>query len=125
MGGVNNIRAGDSADQVIQGLSQIRDKCLLNKIIPVFVTVTPINPRLMVSVAGLNPTTGWEYQQMQINNWVRQQPTYVDVTPHLTDWRGWLSASLTTDGLHPDMEGKRIIGQTIGDYLKNKFPNIS
>ncbi len=125
MGGVNNIRAGDSADQVIQVLSQIRDKCLTNKITPIFVTVTPINPRLMVNVAGLNPTTGWEYQQIQINNWVRQQPDYVDVTPRLTDWRGWLSASLTTDGLHPDMEGKKIIGQTIGDYIKNKFSNIS
>lgn len=121
MGGVNNIRAGDSAGQVIQALSQIRDKCLINKITPVFVTVTPINPRLMTTVAGLSPTTGWEYQQMQINNWVRQQPAYVDVTPRLTDWRGWLSESLTTDGLHPDMEGKKIIGQTIGDYLKNKF----
>jgi lysophospholipase L1-like esterase len=121
MGGVNNIREGDSSDQVIQALSQIRDKCLVNKITPVFVTVTPINPRLMASVAGLNPTAGWEYQQLQINDWVRQQSAYVDVTPRLTDWRGWLSESLTTDGLHPDMEGKKIIGQTIGDYLKNTF----
>lgn len=121
MGGINNIRAGDSAQQVIQGLSVLQYKCIINHITPVFVTVAPINPVDMKKVAGLIAAAGWKAQQEKINDWVASQPYYVDVTPRLTDWRGWLSSSLTTDGLHPDMQGKRIIGQTIGGYLKEKF----
>lgn len=121
LGGINNIRVGDSAQQVIQGLSMLQYKCMLNHITPVFVTVAPINPTDMRNVSGLIAAPNWKAQQEKINSWVVSQPYYVDITPRLTDWRGWLSASLTTDGLHPDMQGKRIIGQTIGGYLKEKF----
>ena len=46
----------------------------------------------------------------------------MDVTPAMTDAEGQLKAELTTDGLHPDQEGKRIIGEAIGDYLLKTFP---
>jgi len=121
MGGINNIRVGDSAEQVIQGLSMLQYKCIINHIIPVFVTITPINPPDMKNVAGLIAAPDWKNAQRKINDWVASQPYYVDVTPRLTDWRGFLSSFLTTDGLHPDMQGKRIIGQTIGGYIREKF----
>jgi len=125
LGGINNIRQGDSARQVIAGLNAIKDKCSKYKIIPVFVTIAPINPWYMDHVAGIPPVDGWGWEQYKANKWIMQQPYYVDITPQLTDWRGWLSDSLTTDGLHPDMEGKRIIGQAIGRYIKNKFPEMN
>jgi hypothetical protein len=96
-------------------------KCIINHIIPVFVTITPINPPDMKNVAGLIAAPDWKNAQRKINDWVASQPYYVDVTPRLTDWRGFLSSFLTTDGLHPDMQGKRIIGQTIGGYIREKF----
>ena len=121
VGGINNIRVGDSAEQVIQGLSMLQYKCIINHIIPVFVTITPINPPEMKTVAGLIAAPSWKNAQRKINDWIASQPYYVDVTPRLTDWRGFLSSFLTTDGLHPDMQGKRIIGQTIGGYIREKF----
>jgi lysophospholipase L1-like esterase len=49
------------------------------------------------------------------------QPYAVDVATPLTDESGELKESLTTDGLHPDAEAKKIIGEIIGKYLKEKF----
>lgn len=121
MGGINNIRVGDSADQVIHSLSEIQYMCILNRITPVFVTVAPINPAKMKTVSGLLADSGWKEQQKKINDWVASQLYYIDITPRLTDPQGCLFDRLTSDGLHPDMEGKMIIGETIGTYLKLRF----
>ena len=45
----------------------------------------------------------------------------VDVATPLADETGELKESLTTDGLHPDAEAKKIIGEIIGQYLREKF----
>lgn len=121
MGGVNNIRLGDKAEQVISGLNRLKFKCLINHITPVFVTVAPVNPKAMRDVSGLNASHGWEQEQVKINAWIRKQSYHVDITPRLTDEQGWLSSRLAVDGLHPGVEGKKIIGQMIGQYLKDKF----
>lgn len=124
MGGVNNYRSGDTAWSIIHSLAVLRDKCKAHGIVPVFTTVTPINPDCMkkVGTVGL-PVENWLYEQQRLNEWIRQQPYAVDVTPKLTDSRGWLRADYTTDGLHPDYDGKRIIGQTVSSYLLQRFPN--
>ena len=49
------------------------------------------------------------------------QPYAVDVATPLADETGELKESLTTDGLHPDAEAKKIIGEIIGQYLREKF----
>ncbi len=69
-----------------------------------------------------DPVDSWKYQQQVLNQWIKQQTYHVDVTPALTDANGQLKAELTTDGLHPDADGKRIIGEAIGDYLLKTFP---
>ncbi len=35
------------------------------------------------------------------------------------DGDGNLRADLSTDGLHPDVEGKEFIGKAVGDWLNN------
>ncbi len=120
-GGINNIRAGDKATQVIAGLSRIKYKCLYHNIIPVFVTVAPINPIAMKAVSNIDVTPGWEREQMLVNSWIKSQRYYVDITGKFTDDRGWLFTTMAVDGLHPDVEGKRIIGTMIGDYLEDTF----
>lgn len=38
----------------------------------------------------------------------RKQPYHVDVASGLMDEQGYLADNMTTDGLHPDFEGKNI-----------------
>ncbi len=123
MGGVNNYRQGDSAWHIIHMLAVMRDKCNAYGIIPVFATVTPIQPERMAQLDTIEaPAEGWLLQQQRLNEWLRSQPYAVDITPALTNNEGCLRAELTTDGLHPDQQGKRIIGETISRYLLQKFP---
>ena len=67
----------------------------------------------------------WKEQQQLLNQWIKNQPYHVDVTPALTDANGQLKAELTTDGLHPDHLGKKIIGEIISNYLLTTFPNYN
>lgn len=125
MGGVNNFRAGGSGWSIIHTLAVIRDKCYANGIIPVFATATPINPWYIEKTKLVEqPTDDWIDQQQTLNHWIMTQKYAVDVTPGLTDGNGFLRDGYTTDGLHPDMEGKKYIGETISRYLQAKFPQI-
>lgn len=123
MGGVNDYRTGVSAEETLGNLYALKEKCLAHGITPVFVTTTPINPHLMLSrIAGIEtPPEYWRSELQKINSWVMQQSYSVDITPFLTDGDGTLRADLTTDGLHPDYEGKKYIGEQIGEYLAQHF----
>ncbi|MCR5176749.1 MAG: SGNH/GDSL hydrolase family protein [Anaerovibrio sp.] len=123
MGGVNDFREGNPAINIINGMEQIRYLCEENGIIPVFATATPINEELMHRIAEIEaPAAGWQEQQALLNQWIMGQPYHVDVTAGLTDEYGQLRADMTTDGLHPDHNGKRIIGEKIGKYILSEFP---
>ena len=121
MAGVNDIREGSSSDDVIKNLQTLRDKCQANNITPVFCTVTSMNPEL-IHKRGIPLTDGdWLTVRKKINAWIMQTPYFVDVTAGLEDDNGYLKSSLTPDGLHPALRGKKIIGETIAEYLKTKF----
>ena len=121
MGGVNDIRGGESAEAVIKNLQALRDKCLAKDITPVFCTITSMNPEKM-SGRGIFLTDGdWRAAREQINLWIKSTPYFVDVAEPLTDNFGYLRAEVTPDGLHPALHGKKIIGETIGRYLKKNF----
>jgi lysophospholipase L1-like esterase len=122
MGGVNNFREGGTAAHIINVLSEIRARCRDNGIVPVFVTAAPINPELMAGTYGMEvPVDGWQWQQILLNDWILRQLYAIDITSALTDADGCLRADRTSDGLHPDMEGKKYIGETIGRYLLRHF----
>ena len=122
MGGVNDYRIGTPARVTIQNLSRIAEKCRAYDITPIFTTATPITPRLMEKVWDVEPASwGWKAEQIAVNEWIMAQPYAVDVSTPLTDEDGEMKAELTTDGLHPDAEAKKIIGETIGKYLKDTF----
>ena len=125
MGGVNDYRAGTPAAEIIAQLTAIRDKCYAHGIIPVFATATPLNAWFMARAEDVEePVDNWLLQQLRVNAWVMKQKYAVDVTAELTDREGNLRDGYTTDGLHPDMEGKRYIGETIGKYLLATFPGV-
>lgn len=125
MGGVNNFRAGEDAWETIDALEKIRNKCYAYNIVPVFLTATPINEALMARVSSIEtPAYNWKYEQQVLNGWVKQQKYWVDITPQLTNTNGRLKEEMTTDGLHPDMEAKKIIGELVSEYLLNTFPQL-
>ncbi len=122
MGGVNDFRAGVSAQTTIWNLSQLAAKCGAYGITPIFATATPISPGLMKYISDIEPAAwNWKAEQRAINEWIMAQPYAVDVAAPLTDEDGELKDELTSDGLHPDAEAKRIIGEAIGKYLRETF----
>ncbi len=122
MGGVNDFRAGVSARVTIQNLSHIAEKCRAYGITPIFATATPICPHLMEKIWDIETAAwNWKAEQLAVNEWIMAQPYAVDVATPLTDEDGELKASMTTDGLHPDAEAKKIIGEAIGKYLRENF----
>ena len=126
MGGVNDYRAGTNGWHIVQNLKAIKEKCDAYGIIPIFLTPTPINPSLMVKRAHIDqPPYDWKTHQDYVNDWIMQQPYHLDIASMLTDSSGWLNASYTTDGLHPDYFGKKYIGEQVGMYLKQHFPWIT
>lgn len=124
MAGVNDIRTGLTADDVIKNLAALREKCLANDITPVFCTITSMNPELIRQREIYLTDGDWREAREQINLWIMRTPYFVDVSTALTDNKGYLRAELTPDGLHPAQRGKMIIGQNIAEYLKATFANF-
>lgn len=124
MGGVNDIRTGITANTVINNLNIIKQKCQKHNIIPVFLTVTPVKPERMKNVIHLDISPGWDKERLKINEWIRTQPHYIDSAKDLTSEQGLLLDNMTTDGLHPDYEGKKHIGEMVETYLKANFMQI-
>ena len=122
LGGVNDIRMGEPAGDVIANLSTLMNMCESNGITPVLVTIPPIEPERMARMEEIEtPAGGWRSQLEMVNDWIRSQKYYVDVAPYLTDKDGNLKKNMTSDGLHPDRDAKKYIGETIGAYLHEKF----
>ena len=123
MGGVNDFRAGAMAQDIIYYLQQIGNKCRIHGIIPVYATATPINPHFIANWSYITtPAVDWKEQQVLLNQWIMSQQYAVDVASGMTDCYGLLMDEATTDGLHPDVLGKKLIGETISDYLLRTFP---
>ena len=122
MGGVNDYRVGIYGAETVRNLAALRDKCREHGITPIFLTVTPIRPALMTSRMTIQtPPSDWWAHRDYINNWVMQQEFSIDVSTILSDADGQLEAEYTTDGLHPDLMGKKYIGQTVDAYLRTHF----
>ncbi|WP_325531515.1 GDSL-type esterase/lipase family protein [Sporomusa sp.] len=121
MGGVNDIRGGTSASEVIDNLSQIRQKCQDNKIIPVFLTLTPVNPALIKRAFNEDTSPEWQDEWLQVNEWVKAQPYHINIAPIFMTAEGVMPGYYATDGLHPDSKGKALIGQSVGEFLRQMF----
>ncbi|MBB5337375.1 SGNH/GDSL hydrolase family protein [Pectinatus brassicae] len=123
MGGINDIRAGIKASESIKNLTAIYNLCQKNNIIPILVSVSPINPTKMKNI-NLTPVSDWQEQLRILNKWIISHKNSIDIAPLLTDGNGLLPENMTTDGLHQDKAGKKIIGETISDYLQKNYIDI-
>ena len=125
MAGVNDYRSGILGWQSVTNLKLIREKCEMNDITPVFITPTPVNPQIMRKVNFVEPPQpDWQSHMDYICDWVRGQDFYIDVAGEFEDEHGNLREDLAVDGLHPDAEGKEIIGKAVGDWLNNYLDSL-
>ena len=125
MAGVNDYRNGIFGWHSVTNLKAIREKCEMNDIKPVFVTPTPVNPKIMRKVKFVEPPQpDWQEHMDYICDWVRTQEFYIDVADDFIDEQGNLRADLAVDGLHPDAEGKEIIGKAVGDWLNHYMDSL-
>lgn len=123
MGGVNDFRSGALASDIIPYLKRMGEKCRAHGIIPVYATATPINPHFIANWSYITkPAPDWKAEQVKLNKWIMEQQYAVDVAQGMTDCYGLLMDEATTDGLHPDVLGKKQIGEAISDYLLKTFP---
>ncbi|MCX7780201.1 MAG: GDSL-type esterase/lipase family protein [Negativicutes bacterium] len=116
MGGTNSLRGGVPASDVIRSLAAIRDRCLAYGIRPIFITLPPINPANIAKVFGEQTAPGWQKEFAAVNAFLRKQRYVVDIAPYFTDANGELPDYLAVDGLHPDIEGKKLMAGIINAH---------
>ena len=125
MAGVNDYRSGILGWHSVTNLKAIREKCEMNDIIPVFITPTPVNPKIMRKIKFVEPPQpDWQEHADYICNWIREQEFHIDIADYFADENGNLRTDLAVDGLHPDAEGKEIIGRAVGDWLNNWLDSL-
>lgn len=124
MAGVNDYRANILGWESVENLIEIKNKCERNGIKPVFLTPTPINPAQIQRVNFVEmPPEDWQEHRKFICEWINSQEFSIDVNERLTDADGNLIDTLSIDGLHPDAEGKKIIGEAVAAWL-DKYLNL-
>lgn len=125
MAGVNDFRSDILGWDSVRNLEEIRNKCESHGIKPVFITPTPLNPNLIDKINFVNhPPYDWQEQRKYICDWMRSQENCIDIENSLSDSSGFLRAELAVDGLHPDAEGKKIIGRAVENWLNNYLSTI-
>ena len=116
MGGTNSLRGGTPAIDIIRELTMIRRKCLANGIRPIFLTLPPINPAAIYRVFQEGTTPNWKNELDVVNTFLRQQRYVIDIAPHFSDKNGELLDYYAVDGLHIDIEGKKLIAQIVNAH---------
>ncbi len=85
---------------------------LANGIRPIFLTLPPINPRNIAHVFDEPTTPDWQMRFDRVNSYIRDQAC-VDAASAFVCPDGVLPTELALDGLHPDVDGKRLIGEQV------------
>ena len=119
LGGINDVREGATAAEVIANLKILREKCVANGITPYIGTLTPMNEKIIrgrkITLDGKN----WQFERAKINRWILANGGF-DISAGLEDKAGELRTGLTPDGLHPNMRGKMIMGRNVENFLEGK-----
>lgn len=115
MGGTNSLRAGMPAENVINDLKTIQEKCYENNITPILLTLAPINPQNIKKVFDENTSEVWQYNLNLVNDFIRTQP-HIDTAKALNS-PPILPTEYAMDGLHGDVITKKIYAREINDNI--------
>lgn len=113
MTGTNSLRGGTKADEVASELAQLAAKCRKNKIVPVFLTLPPINPDRIQQIFHESSAPGWQAEMQKVNRYILENLPHLDIAPLFIDNRGMIAPYWATDGLHLDAKAKKVIGKLI------------
>lgn len=120
LGGSNSLRGGVPAEEVIRDLQEIQQKCRDHNIVPILLTLPPINPSSIDKVFHEPTAEGWEEAFRQVNAFIRTQPHIDTAAAFLYD--NLMPEYLALDGLHGDVEAKKrmadMINRHIGEFVK-------
>ncbi|VBB08723.1 Hypothetical protein LUCI_4001 [Lucifera butyrica] len=113
LGGTNSLRGGVPAGEVIDELTLIRDKAFQHGIRPIFLTLPPINPAAIAKAFNEETAPDWREEFDTVNAFIRRQRYYIDLDPYFCDAARELPDRYAIDGLHLDIEGKKLMAQII------------
>lgn len=120
LGGSNSLRGGVPAEEVIRDLQEIQQKCRDHNIVPILLTLPPINPFSIDKVFHEPTAEGWEEAFRKVNAFIRTQPHIDTAAAFLYD--NLMPEYLALDGLHGDVEAKKrmadMINRHIGEFVK-------
>ncbi len=113
LAGVNDLYQGHPADRVKDRLKRIYEEGLQEKIRVLACTILPYN--------GADPAV--QARMREVNGWIREYARergfgFCDTFKILEDPNHPGNLVSTSDGLHPDAEGYRKMGEAIADYLE-------
>lgn len=118
LGGGNSIRGGAKAEDIIGQFQKLIDKCEQNGITPIFLTIPPVNPDRIERVFNKPSAEDWQNQIDIVNTFLKKQQYVVDISPLLSDNKGFLSTTYSQDGLHPDISGKKVMAEAVIGFLR-------
>lgn len=118
MTGSNSLRGEVTSASVINDLEMLKNKCFKNGIQPVFLTLPPINPKNIQKAFNQETDENWQQKFGDVNNYIKNQ-THIDLGKKI-NLNEILPTRLATDGLHLDIEGKRLMAEAINE----QFPDI-
>lgn len=120
MGGINDLRMGADPQKVIGHLEAIRKKCIEHHIVPILLTIVPINPENIQKYYGDVTYSGWKESVDTVNSWIRTQP-HIDTAAPFADYPV-MPGELAMDGIHGDWNAKQMIAGEInrhmGEFMK-------
>lgn len=120
MGGINDLRMGADPDKVIHHLEAIRKKCIDHHIVPILLTIVPINPENIQKYYVDVTYSGWKESVDKVNAYIRTQP-HIDTAAPFADYPV-MPGELAMDGIHGDWNAKQMIAGEInrhmGEFMK-------
>jgi len=115
--GSNSIRGGTSAESVINDLKTLKAKCENNNIVPIFMTLPPINPESIAKVFDEPTADDWREEMDKVNQYIRNDTLHIDLAIRMNYPGGIMPERLALDGLHPDINVKRKMASIINAEL--------
>lgn len=116
MGGINDLRMGKDAEEVIRNLENIRKKCEKHHIIPILLTIIPINPDNIKRFYGDVTDEHWREAVDKVNAYIRTKP-HIDTAAPFSIF-SVMPEEFALDGIHGDWNAKEMIAGEINRHIK-------
>lgn len=123
MTGSNSLRGWTSGESVISDLQGIKQKCEDNGIIPIFMTLPPVNPANIKKAFDEPTAENWMDEMAKVNQWIRSLPWYIDLGTKFNE-NEELPTKYALDGLHLNFRGKRLMAAAITEQWKGIMQKI-